>query len=358
MSKYVYEFQPNEPNNTAATIYQIAYAGGPRLLDIGSGPGIVSSALGRLAAKDVTCVDVDDDALRAAERSGVSRTAIVDLERPDWYEALPEREYDVVILADVLEHLHDPGRTLATLQEQKIVATDGLVVVSFPNVAHESILGQLLAGSFAYTETGLLDRTHIRFFTLTTMRDLLEENGFLVEQVHRTLRTMEETVAARFLYDLSDSARSVIREADGDGRTFQYILKVRPSEATAQLAMLRAELGRMREEYTRLDTAAAGLRARLADTRLILDQKHGHQGRDELSEQPPAPSRRTRDQYELVHAALRRCEEATASLEAENQRLRTEIDHMRENRKPGTVVRLKRRLRSYVLPAVNGRGRT
>ena len=86
--------------------------------------------------------------------------------------------YDVVLCLDVLEHLVDPAGALAALRG---LAPRGRALISLPNVAHWSLRKELLRGRWEYTESGLLDRTHLRFYTLDTARSLLSQAGWRVE---------------------------------------------------------------------------------------------------------------------------------------------------------------------------------
>lgn len=86
-----------------------------------------------------------------ARSAGITKTFEVDITKPGWTSALPEARYDVVILADVLEQLRRPQDLLSTIREQGVVAPDGLLVVSVPNVAHESMIAELLCGRLDYT---------------------------------------------------------------------------------------------------------------------------------------------------------------------------------------------------------------
>lgn len=242
MSKYVYRLDPDRPNNTAAAIYQAARRGGPRVLDVGSGPGIIASFLATRDGKDVTCVDYDAEALDSAREQGVATTHVVDLRDDAWHKPLAGSTYDVVVLADVLEHLVDPERVLRDLREQHLVADDGHLVVSIPNANHEANIVELATGHFTYTETGLLDRTHLRFFTLDSITALLESCGFFVDEIHRTTVKFEDTRNRYRALEVSPALRTAIDELGLQARTFQYVLLVRPAVERARLAELSGRL--------------------------------------------------------------------------------------------------------------------
>jgi SAM-dependent methyltransferase len=102
--------------------------------------------------------------------------------------AWPE-PFDVVVCADVLEHLPEPERLLEKIAAW--LAPGGTLFVSLPNVANVSVRAALLAGRFRYAERGILDRTHLRFFTLATGRELLERSGFRIAAAEPTAMPYE-----------------------------------------------------------------------------------------------------------------------------------------------------------------------
>lgn len=242
MSKYSYDFDPDATNNTAATVYHAALAGGRRVLDLGSGPGIVARALATTGNRQVTCADVDEEALAEAKSGGVQQVAQIDLRDPEWYERLPERGFDVVILADVLEHLTEPELVLRALLREGVLADDGLLVVSYPNIAHQSIIVELLTGNFEYREKGLLDATHLRFFTRKSMQGLLESTGFIVTETSRTLRTAEQTPYPARVAELDPTLREAVAALGDDASTYQFIVSARPSTEAATVGVIRGEL--------------------------------------------------------------------------------------------------------------------
>jgi SAM-dependent methyltransferase len=94
------------------------------------------------------------------------------------------RRFDVVVCADVLEHLPDPAAVLARVR--RWIAPGGLLLVSLPNVANVAVRLSLLAGRFEYAETGILDRTHLRFYTRRSARRLVENAGFRIRAARAT----------------------------------------------------------------------------------------------------------------------------------------------------------------------------
>jgi GT2 family glycosyltransferase/ubiquinone/menaquinone biosynthesis C-methylase UbiE len=120
-----------------------------------------------------------------SEAAAVARTVLDDVAIGTADSALPAHwpKPDCVIFSDVLEHTVDPWKVLRRWRAD--LAPGGTLVVSLPNVTHESVLGPLLRGRFEYEDEGVLDRTHLRFFTRTTAIELLESCGFEITSFAR-----------------------------------------------------------------------------------------------------------------------------------------------------------------------------
>jgi 2-polyprenyl-3-methyl-5-hydroxy-6-metoxy-1,4-benzoquinol methylase len=151
-------------------------AGTARLLDVGCARGRFGAlARGRLGA-EVWGIEPDEGAAMAAER-------VLDrVVRAGVWEALallPRGYFDCVVFNDVLEHLVDPYRLLAEIKAH--LAPGGVVVASIPNVRHYPVLRDLvLRGEWEYVDLGVLDRTHLRFFTRRSIRRMFAEQGYEV----------------------------------------------------------------------------------------------------------------------------------------------------------------------------------
>ncbi|MGH3468494.1 MAG: class I SAM-dependent methyltransferase, partial [Thermocrispum sp.] len=212
---------------------------------------MVSRVLANEDGRDVTCIDADPSALAEAREAGVTKTFEVDLLKPGWTSALPDAPYDVVILADVLEHLVRPQDLLSALRDEGVIASDGFLVISVPNVAHESMIAELISGHFSYTATGLLDETHLRWFTRDSITSLLESTGYLVTRIHRTLRTTAQTPQLHRKIELPEAVWDALTELGDDARTYQYVMLVRPSTEAGHLATMRDQLDQERREISK-----------------------------------------------------------------------------------------------------------
>jgi 2-polyprenyl-3-methyl-5-hydroxy-6-metoxy-1,4-benzoquinol methylase len=160
------------------------------VLDIGCGAGAFSSELRKAGrAQSLHGVELAPEAAAQAEKV-LDRVWRVDLSAGA--ADLPGN-YDLVLCLDVLEHMQDPWA--AVRRVRSLVKEDGLFVVSLPNVRNFRVLLPLLFfGRWDYGPAGILDRTHLRFFTKATARAMLEQGGFVVERVASpSLRPLSRT---------------------------------------------------------------------------------------------------------------------------------------------------------------------
>src|SRR5437868_7461874 len=148
---------------------------GKDVLDVGCGFATTSQHIQRLGNR-VTGVESSGEACK------VARTRIAEVVEADLQEFNADRQFDVVILADVLEHLAWPIGVLR--RYTSMLKNGGSVIVSLPNVGLWSVRLGLLFGRFHYDDTGVLDRTHLRFFTRSSAIEMMRAAGF--EPVRRT----------------------------------------------------------------------------------------------------------------------------------------------------------------------------
>ncbi len=329
---YEYGFDPDARNNTAATIYGLARSGGPRLLDLGSGPGIVASHLATADGYDVTCMDADEESLRVAKSRGVGQTVIGNLDEADWAQPLVGRQFDVIILADVLEHLVDPARVLREIEERALLADDGFLVVSIPNAGHEAVIAELMRGRFDYSPTGLLDRTHIRWFTRQTFVELANDAGFEAVELHRTTRSLEQTEFRSTSVEISPDLRREMAELNPEARTYQFIFKLVPGARNAELFRLRAARAELATEVTDLRAEIRSLEALRPRAERADHLEAIVQDRDQrIAQLDFEVKRRDRDLVTTRHALeaartdLNEAQQAAASHRAVTEQLRAQL---------------------------------
>ncbi len=156
------------------------------VLDVGCGQGFFAATI----AEGNRIVGIDS--LPQVENAGVFEhfySANLENGLQEVLPALGGRQFDKVLLQDVLEHLSTPDRLLQDCHG--VLKPNGLLLVSVPNVANITIRLALLFGRWNYTERGILDKTHLRFFTRHSARVLLEKNGYRVMKTMSTVMPIE-----------------------------------------------------------------------------------------------------------------------------------------------------------------------
>ncbi len=152
------------------------------VLDIGCGTGALGKYFKEKGVAEFCGVELSHTA--ASEASCVlDRVIEGDIERIE----LPfePEHFDCIVCADVLEHLIDPWAVMTKLRT--LLKPSGCIVASIPNVGFHRIVRGLIRGNWIYTDSGVLDRSHLRFFTWEGMKDLFENSGFTIEKVHRKI---------------------------------------------------------------------------------------------------------------------------------------------------------------------------
>lgn len=206
---------------------------GLRILDVGCAAGAMGAVLLARGALEVIGLERDARAATIA-RTRMSAVHQVDLDtRPTL--PYPDAFFDVITCADVLEHLVDPGALLAHLR--RYLKDDGLLVCSIPNVRHESVvLPLLINGRFPYADAGILDRTHLRFFTITEFAAFLANAGFAMEE---QVDAVSSTPSPQL-----EAVGKMVKKLGGDLAAFraeaqviQYVTRAKPARSAEQLAL-------------------------------------------------------------------------------------------------------------------------
>ena len=168
-------FDPGYFEHERPELVALVPASARDVVDVGCGAGRLGAAIKDRQVCRVVGIETAP-AAAAAARPRLDRVLEGDLEDLDW--PFPPHTFDAVVCGDVLEHLRDP---LAVLRRVRTwLRPGGVLVVSLPNVRHHSVVRGLLAGDWTYEPAGLLDHTHLRFYTRREVEKLLFRAGFEV----------------------------------------------------------------------------------------------------------------------------------------------------------------------------------
>lgn len=147
----------------------------------------------------------------------------------DFFINNQDERFDVIVFGDVLEHLTDPVGVLR--QSKKFLFDGGMVVSSIPNIAHFSIRAMMLEGRWEYSDLGILDRTHLKFFTRDSLIDLFSESGYKVLSLSAVRLSAEQVDEICKLNIRKESIKCVKDfSADSRGYDFQYVVSSCPCE--------------------------------------------------------------------------------------------------------------------------------
>ncbi|MEG0973140.1 MAG: methyltransferase domain-containing protein [Comamonas sp.] len=205
---------------------------GSRVLDLGCGPGVLGAHL--FQQKGCTVDGVTFSADEAALASPYYRdVAVADLEHLNLAEAFALRQYDAIVCADVLEHLRQPEKLLADCKD--LIAEDGQILISIPNAGYCGLVMELMQGELRYRQEGLLDKTHLRFFTRQSLIRLLTSEQWSVEALETIDRPLDESEFANTTADSLPPSVSAYLLAQPDALAYQFICTVRPASDPAAL---------------------------------------------------------------------------------------------------------------------------
>jgi GT2 family glycosyltransferase/glycosyltransferase involved in cell wall biosynthesis/2-polyprenyl-3-methyl-5-hydroxy-6-metoxy-1,4-benzoquinol methylase len=260
-----------------------------KVLEVGPATGYITEAL-RARGCRVTCIERDAEAAKVAAQF-CERIIVGDIEKLDLESEFGDERFDAVMFGDVLEHLVDPQAVL--VRTARVLASGGYVVASVPNIAHGSIRISLLRGRFSYTDIGLLDRTHLRFFTRDTLAQMFAGAGYdittakriLIDPLGTELELREDDVPSLLIESL---------RKDREAMTYQFVVKahVAPAgsngrsrltaaspdlanTAVADLWRVADELKRTQEAFVLRDQAATQAAAEAAGLKRALRVRQG-----------------------------------------------------------------------------------
>ena len=224
--RYAYTVDLGDENHAATHVVRLV---GQRktVLEIGSGPGSITRHLRESGQCRIVAVEIDPEAA-ALVAPYCESVLSIDLNDPAWTSQLGAHAdgFDVVVAADVLEHLYDPWNALR--QIRGLLRENGHVVVSLPHAGHNVVIASLLNANLEYRDYGLLDRTHIRFFGMRNIQALFEDTGYRIVDVGLVMRAPEKTELAHQWQALPESLQRSLA-ANRYGCVYQVVIKAEPS---------------------------------------------------------------------------------------------------------------------------------
>ena len=228
-ARFTYQSKVDDPYSSHSVI--LAHVGdgkGKRLLDVGSAQGVLAQRFTQRGF-EVTCVEGSAE-LAALGKDKCQEMIVADLDKP-----LPQLngQFDVIVYGDILEHLRNPMEVLAGFNRS--LRPEGQVIVSVPNVAHLWVRLNLLLGRLPYADRGILDRTHLRFFTLSSFRQFLSEAGLECDRIVATPVPLLLVVPPRYhggWLKALQAVNSVVAKCWKTMFGFQFVAVARPRKAS------------------------------------------------------------------------------------------------------------------------------
>lgn len=226
-NKYEFKLNPEEVNDSHMALAR-RIKPGESILELGCSSGYLSRFLTQDLGCRVVGVDIDAQALQQAK--AVCHKAIVaDLDQNSWFKEIQGEVFDTILCADVLEHLKSPATLLKQLKAY--LSPNGRVLASIPNIAHASIRLELLQGHFDYESLGILDDTHLHFYTLDGCVAMLMQAGYLCHDVAYSIHDLADEVIDECVQRLGLNNSAQFRQLlhKPDASAFQFILEAIPA---------------------------------------------------------------------------------------------------------------------------------
>jgi 2-polyprenyl-3-methyl-5-hydroxy-6-metoxy-1,4-benzoquinol methylase len=228
--KYDYAVRPD---SAPARVIRMVGAG-RRVLELGAGPGSITRHLHASGCR-VTALELDEEAL-CLVAPFCEQAHQCNLNDPDWPALLADADkFDVIVAADIFEHLYDPGSALR--RTLPLLAANGSLVVSLPHIGHNGIVACLLNSDFDYRQWGLLDSTHIRFFGLQNIQWLFADAGYKIVEAEFVVRSPEQTEFAYQWHKLSATVRAALA-GSRHGNLYQVVIRAVPASAAGDALQL------------------------------------------------------------------------------------------------------------------------
>ncbi len=207
-----------------------------KILDVGCSAGYFGEFLIKEKNAAVDGIEYNPDDARVAKKV-LNNVYTFDLDSSNWPKELLKNKYDFILFGDVLEHLKNPGEVLEKFR--KLLSKKGRVIISIPNIAHVSIRLEILNGSFEYEKLGIIDETHLKYFTFKSFSRLLSDAGYKVIDYDQTTIPVSKDVINKYLQSVGLKAtNSFYKEmSKPEALAFQYKFIAEPGNSSKKLKL-------------------------------------------------------------------------------------------------------------------------
>lgn len=219
--KYDFELDLNS-NNSLAKISRMINPSS-KVLEFGPATGRLTRYLKKQKQCKVFIVEIDEESAAIAAKYAQD-SIIGDIEKYEWLEKYKEEKFDHIIFADVLEHLYNPQIVLAKCAT--LLNTEGSILISVPNIAHNSVVIDLLNNQFNYRDTGLLDDTHIRFFTYYSLKNMINQCDLIINNEDAVIKRVGETEIRNYFDNMPNSMKFFLKNRSL-GDVYQFIFELK-----------------------------------------------------------------------------------------------------------------------------------
>ncbi|WOO31853.1 class I SAM-dependent methyltransferase [Diaphorobacter limosus] len=286
IERYDYAFDPEGDAWAARLLRRVPH--GASVLELGPGPGAMTQVL-RARGQAVTVVENDPAALQALQALGVE-VVQADLDGAAWLDALQGQRFGAILACDVLEHLRQPEQVLKMLAGQ--LEPMGSLVISLPNIAYAGVVAALRAGLFEYADKGLLDRTHVRFFTRRSIEQLLMDCGWVPLAWEANRVPVAHSEFARYFEAIPDAWRQHLLTGWVDFDVYQWMVVAAPARDSRdwEAVRVRTEVSQLRAQLQALQVTHAAEHASLLEHQKAFSEARQliaefEQKRDSLNQQ-------------------------------------------------------------------------
>lgn len=216
------------------------------LLDFGCSTGYFGAYIKEQKQCVVYGAEISDDRFEAEKVLDGVYTFDLDGE---WPKELYERTYDYLFFGDVIEHVKDPRLVLEKCQ--KLLKPKGKIFISTPNIAHISTRLELMSGNFEYEPMGILDETHLKYFTKSSLQKIVTNAGYQIDLIDYTANDYPKEIIQKYLKKLGLVAEKKFWDMtkSPEARAFQYKLMISRSSNKTQNQAVRVNPPQKPEQY-------------------------------------------------------------------------------------------------------------